>query len=277
MKLLGNSGYGKTVTNKERHRDVKYCTEDNVSALVNDPRFRVLNPLTEDTYEVELSKKTIKLDLPLHIGFFVYQYAKLKMLTFYYDFLDEFIDRQDFQLCEMDTDSFYMALSTHSLEAAVKPEKQREFYETWPQWFPAEACDQHHPEFVIAKCRGQTWKPTDSCCIERKSYDKRTPGLFKVEWEGDGIIGLCSKTYYCFGSNTDKYSCKGISKRQNQLDKQRYLNVLQTKESGHGTNRGFRVKDNKMYTYEQDRAGLVFFYPKRIVAPDSISTAPTLL
>ena len=30
-------------------------------------------------------------------------------------------------------------------------------------------------------------------------YDKRTPGLFKVEWEGLGIVSLCSKTYYCFG------------------------------------------------------------------------------
>ena len=49
-------------------------------------------------------------------------------------------------------------------------------------------------------------------------YDKRTPGLFKVEWRGDGFVGLCSKTYYCFGS-TDKYSTKGLSKRQNVIDK----------------------------------------------------------
>jgi hypothetical protein len=32
-----------------------------------------------------------------------------------------------------------------------------------------------------------------------------------------------------------------------------------------------------MYTYTQERAGLSFFYPKRIVARDGISTAPTLL
>ncbi len=73
---------------------------------------------------MELSKKAIKLDLPLHIGFFVYQYAKLKMLAFYFDFLDFYVDRSDFQLCEMDTDSFYMALSGPSLEAVIKPEKR---------------------------------------------------------------------------------------------------------------------------------------------------------
>ena len=50
-----------------------------------------------------MSKKKIKLDLPLCVGYMVYQYAKLKMLEFYYDFLDIFIDRRHFQLIEMDT------------------------------------------------------------------------------------------------------------------------------------------------------------------------------
>jgi GTP1/Obg family GTP-binding protein len=44
-----------------------------------------------------MSKKTIHLDLPMHIGCFVYQYAKLRMLEFYYDFMDVFVDRRDFQ------------------------------------------------------------------------------------------------------------------------------------------------------------------------------------
>ena len=31
----GNSGYGKMVTNVDRHRDVKYCTEVGTSARIN--------------------------------------------------------------------------------------------------------------------------------------------------------------------------------------------------------------------------------------------------
>ena len=42
IKLLGNSGYGKMVTNVDRHRDVKYCTEIGTSALINNKRFRQL-------------------------------------------------------------------------------------------------------------------------------------------------------------------------------------------------------------------------------------------
>ena len=88
MKLLGNSAYGKTVTNVDRHRNVKYCTEVGTSACVNNKRFRQLDVVTDDAYEITSSKARVTYDLPHHIGFFVYQYAKLRMLEFYYDFVD---------------------------------------------------------------------------------------------------------------------------------------------------------------------------------------------
>ena len=56
MKLLGNSGYGKTVTNVDRHRDVKYCTEIGTSSLINNKRFRQLDVVTEDAYEIEIEQ-----------------------------------------------------------------------------------------------------------------------------------------------------------------------------------------------------------------------------
>ena len=88
MKLLGNSAYGKTVTNIDKHRDVRYCNEVGTSACVNNKRFRQLDVVTDDAYEITSSKARLTYDLPLHIGFFVYQYAKLRMLEFYYDFVD---------------------------------------------------------------------------------------------------------------------------------------------------------------------------------------------
>ena len=91
MKLLGNSAYGKTVTNVDRHRKVTYCTEVGTSLLVGNKRFRQLDVVTDDAYEVTSSKARVTYDLPLHIGFFVYQYAKLRMLEFYYDFVDRYV------------------------------------------------------------------------------------------------------------------------------------------------------------------------------------------
>ena len=91
IKLLGNSAYGKTVTNIDRHRNVRYCTEVGTSLLINNKRFRQLDVVTDDAYEVTASKARLTYDLPLHIGFFVYQYAKLRMLQFYYDFVDRYV------------------------------------------------------------------------------------------------------------------------------------------------------------------------------------------
>ena len=48
MKLLGNSGYGKTITNVDRHRDVSYCMEKAASLMVSDKRFRQLEIAVDD-------------------------------------------------------------------------------------------------------------------------------------------------------------------------------------------------------------------------------------
>ena len=194
-----------------------------------------------------MSKKTITLDLPMQIGCLVYQYAKLRM--FYYNFMDVFVDRSDFQYCSMDTDSAYMALSTDTLEEVVKPHLRQKYILEKNDWFPRDDTPEH------------------------AAYDKRTPGLFKEEYRGDGIVALCSKTFYCFGKE-DKFSCKGINKRLNGIHKDKYMDVLLTKQSGSVTNRGFRVIDNKMYTYLQERAGFSYFYPKRKVLADGVSTIP---
>lgn len=179
----------------------------------------------------------------------MYQYAKLRMLPFYYDFMDKYLDRSDFQMCEMDTDSAYIAIAGESVESLVKPELKAEFKQDKCSWFPR----------------------TDT--PEQKAYDKRTPSLFKVEWEGEGVIGLCRKTYYCFGAK-DKFSCKGVNKKCHDINKDKHLNVLLTKQKSSGVNRGFRVVNNTIYTYTQVRDAFSYFYPKRKVLEDGVSTTP---
>jgi hypothetical protein len=171
------------------------------------------------------------------------------MLEFYYDFLDKYLDRSDFVYCEMDTDSAYIAISGDSVESLVRPQLRNEFEQDKHNWFPR----------------------TDTSA--NKAYDKRTPGLFKEEWSGDGIICLSSKTYYCFGTS-DKFSCKGVNKKCNEINKDKYLNVLLSKQSASGINKGFRVVNNTMYTYNQTRDGFSYFYPKRKVLEDGVSTIP---
>lgn len=47
---------------------------------------------------MEMAKRVIKLDLPIQLGYYILQNAKLRMLEFYYDFMDVYVDRVDFEI-----------------------------------------------------------------------------------------------------------------------------------------------------------------------------------
>ena len=50
----------------------------------------------------------------------MYQLVQLRKLEFYYDFLDKYFSRQDFELCYMDTDSFSLAMSGEIVKPGMK-------------------------------------------------------------------------------------------------------------------------------------------------------------
>jgi outer membrane protein OmpA-like peptidoglycan-associated protein len=127
-----------------------------------------------------------------------------------------------------------------------------------------------------------------------------------VEFEGNAIYALCSKLYFVEGiekilteeekkkkeeekkkkdedpnyleddeeDKKDKYSCKGIQKKQNEINKDRFHNVLFNNEKDMCSNKGFRVINNEMVTYIQHKKGLSYYYDKRIVLADGVSTVP---
>ncbi|KAL8588078.1 hypothetical protein ACOMHN_066299 [Nucella lapillus] len=166
FKLLGNSAYGKTVPNIARHCDVFYLDGATTSSAINDLRFIKLTPLGTDLTEVELSKKIIRWNLPIQIGCYVYQNVKLRLFQSYYDYMARFVPKENFQLCEMDTDSLYMALSSESLDSAVEPELRERFYREYKDWFPSQACKDHEEEFVLVKIHDRPWNPPP-CCRHR--------------------------------------------------------------------------------------------------------------
>ena len=99
-------------------------------------------------------------------------------------------------------------------------------------------------------------------------------GLFKIEWQGDGLIGLAAKTYYCYDINNparDKHSSKGVNKTIN-LTRDHFLSVLNSKKPVQSTNKGFVMKNRDMVTYSMIKNGLTYLYCKRKVLDDGIST-----
>ena len=111
-------------------------------------------------------------------------------------------------------------------------------------------------------------------------HDKREPGLFKEEFRCTEMLCLCSKTYCCFDSNSNKYkfSSKGLNKRTledcGDGPMAKYRKVLDEVINVTSTNRGFRTVHHNVATYEQTKMGLSYFYPNRIVDTDGIHTRP---
>ena len=205
-KLKGNSFYGKMIENLEKHISTKFTRDEKlIDKIFRSPFFEDLEEINKGVFEVRQRKRQVTITRPYQCGIAVYQLAKLRMLEFYYDFLDKFCDRRDFELIQMDTDSFYMALSANDFDDIIKPE-MKELY----------------------KEEKKNWLVTDE-------YSKRVPGLFKAEFQGKRMIALTSKCYFAdnggdresgeaAGATAElekaklgrdegvkKFSCKGVS------------------------------------------------------------------
>ena len=111
MKLLANSSYGYQIMDRSRHTVTKYLSDERTHGAVNTKFFKRLDHINDQLYEVELTKAEIEHREPIILGFFIHQYAKLRMLELYYNFFDRFCDVNKFEELEMDTDSLYLALS----------------------------------------------------------------------------------------------------------------------------------------------------------------------
>ena len=244
-KLKGNSFYGKMIEDKEKHKNTKYTQDESeVEKDLRSPFFEDLNEINE-TYEIIKRKKNITIDRPYQCGIAVYQLAKLRMLEFYYDFLDKYVDRKDFELIQMDTDSMYMAISAEKMDNIIKQEMQKEYFNGGKEKF-----------------------------LSTSKFHEKTPGLFKLEFDGVRMIAISSKCYYAEDENGKvKYSCKGTIHNQNEMTWDRYMSALNG-SIDMAKNTGFRVNDNQIVTYTQIKKGLNAYYDKRIVDDDGIHTYP---
>ena len=196
----------------------------------------------ESVFEVSSAKKRQLHNLPVVIAFMVYGYAKLRMLQLHYDLIRKYCDPQKIEKVYMDTDSYYCGVAGDDLEDIVLDEHKEEFNDIKNNWFPRQT-------------------PSDAA-----EYDRRTPGLFKVEWKGRGFVGLNAKTVYCYqpcDTFKDKFSCKGVQRALNDVTKDMYLSVLDSGKSIEVNSRGFRRVGKSVYTYTLKKDAFNYVYYKR--------------
>ena len=221
------------IENLEKHMNTKFTTDEKlIDKIFRSPYFDDLEEISNGAFEVSQRKSRVTITRPYQCGIAVYQLAKLRMLEFYYDFVDKFCDRRDFEVIQMDTDSLYMALSAKDFDDIIKPDLKELYKDEKPNWLVTD------------------------------EYSKRVPGLFKPEFKGKRMVALTSKCYFADNGNSGagasqesipKFSCKGVSRRQNKMS--------------------FRKKENHIVTYEQTKLGLSAYYDKRVVHEDGIHTS----
>ena len=204
MKLLANSSYGYQILGRSGHTMTKYLSDEETNAATNSNLFKKLNHLNNSLYEVELAKAEIEHKEPIPFGFFILQYAKLRMLELYYNFFTRFCDVNKFEELEMDTDLLYFALAEKELEDCIRPEMRAEWLK-----LRSNDCVDNFTADTVAYFFPRT------CCVKHKQHNKREPGLFKQEFRCTEMFCLCSKTYCCYDvtSNKLKFSSKVLNKR----------------------------------------------------------------
>ena len=165
---------------------------------------------------------------------------------------------------ECDTDSLYIAFARETIDESVKPEMgERWKVEKW-KWFSSEE----------KKCKLNF----EGNLIPFAQYDKRTPGKFKPEFVGEGILCLDSKVYHVWGTDKEgqeitKTSCKGVQKKRNEVLKLYFLDVIETQNPCKFEDAGFiRNEEGTIDTYTQEKRGCHTYTQEKKVLSDGVST-----
>ena len=111
---------------------------------------------------MELVKSNIQHREPIIVGFFILQYATLRMLELYYNFFDKFCDVNKFEELKMDTDSLKLALAEEDLDDCILPSKRADWTEKRSQ-----DCRDDFPVLAVLNIRNMTRENQD--CSRRSS------------------------------------------------------------------------------------------------------------
>ena len=187
MKLLANSSNSFQIMDRSRHTVTKYLTDEKTHSAIISKMFKRpnhINHITDQQYEVELVKSEIERRETISVGFFILQYAELRMLDFYYNLFKNFCDTDKYEELELNIDSLYLALSEKSVEDVIISEKRAE----WDR-LRSKDCTYNFTANATANFVHRT------CCNVHKKHDQREPGLFKEEFIYAELLCLCSNTY----------------------------------------------------------------------------------
>ena len=110
---------------RSRHNVTKFLNDEKTHIEINNKLFKRLNFITDHFPEVEVVKSEIEHRELIIVGFFILQYAQLRMLALHYNLFEKYCVPKIYGELEMDTESLYLALSEENLADIILPEKRK--------------------------------------------------------------------------------------------------------------------------------------------------------
>ena len=139
-KLIGNSAFGSTTTNKENIDgclfDRTKSTMSHMSHMLHEDYRAVVSSLltfakyeevTPTLLEMECRYDEIVYDQLRYIAKIIFDRVKLSVLHFYHDFIKKVLKQDSYELLETDTDSIYLALKYEKFEDNFDPSVMEEY------------------------------------------------------------------------------------------------------------------------------------------------------
>ena len=106
FKIMMNSFYGATSTDKARFKDIKICTsKEQALKLTKKPNFNSFNIINENLVIIEMSKNKCVFDSPILIGSQVLFNSKCNLYNYMFNIIPDLFGRDNIIFSARDTDS----------------------------------------------------------------------------------------------------------------------------------------------------------------------------
>ena len=117
FKIMMNSFYGSTLTDKTKFKDIKICTtKEQALKLTKKPNFNSFNIINENLVIIEMSKNKCIFDSPILIGSQVLFNSKYNLYNYMYNIIPELFGKENITYSLRDTDSIVYKIKNCSYE-----------------------------------------------------------------------------------------------------------------------------------------------------------------
>ena len=121
FKIMMNSFYGSTLTDKTKFKDIKICTtKSQALKLTKKPNFNLFNIINDNLVIIEMSKNKCVFDSPILIGSQILFNSKCNLYNYMYNIIPDLFGKENITYSLRDTDSIVYKIKNCSYKNYLK-------------------------------------------------------------------------------------------------------------------------------------------------------------